>query len=1340
MALLGFGLGVMYGSRKNMKHLEEGIRVTTQAAETAPPDDPDRAWILKCLSDHLANQYMATGAAHHLEQAIKTCKEATKISPHDSRAECLTSLALHLGDRYHITREVDDLHEAIQIAKQAVGLASGSSLDMLGYMCNLGGLLENLHSRTGDMVPLEEAIQVSKQMVDQVTENSPLRESIFQNLGSQLGSRYLRTGAPGDIDEAVGFGRLALDSMVEENPYRLIALDSLAVNLGFRFSMTADMKDIEESIQLLREAGEMAEDEAERPRILSNLAMHLHMRFERTAALSDLHEAVRVARESVENTPSDHLKLGQHLHTLSIQLGELYTRMGTIDDLTEAIRIAEEAVEATPNDDQLFPSYLDNLSCQLGDLFQRLGHRDDLDKAIASSRKAVEMTPANHIDLPNTLSNLSRRLGDLYSESGSIADIEEAVQVATKCLELTPSNHADMPDFLYTLANSLGLRYEETRELSSLEEAIRVAKQGLDIAPDDPFLLNTLAIFLRNRFLRVGEVKDLNQAIPVVERAISVTPLEHADLGTRLQSLANILSDRYMVTGALADLERSIEVMRQSLAATPVGYREHAGALNNVGSILGDRFLRAGAMVDLTEAIELAQKAVDKSQDDPKQQAMYLNTLGIRLGDLYSRTGSEVDLETAIQACEKAVALTPSDDPYRGGRLNALGIQLGTRHSRTRVTADLKRAIRLAREAVDATPTDHPDCAMFLNTLGFQLNDLFGVTKAMSDLQDAISATQMAVEACPKEHPDRAIYLNNLASRLHDRFLITKLPSDLAMAISYYKTALKQVSSRTITRIEGAIALIQICASNSKWEQAFDAAEVAISLIPTMSPRSLEHSDKQHALTQVVGLASVSAAVALQAGNGPLTALNFLEQEKYPELAQQFVNLRDELHASRSTSALALKEGHELPDQNRSNRRYAVDSELDGLITAIRTKPGFESFLTVPDETSLRAAATFGPIVVINVTAYRCDALVLTKDQIRVVHLPKLKTTELEERAQLGDRGSLKALEWLWDVVANPILDALGITQPPPLDDWPHIWWIPTGILSSFPIHAAGYHMDGSSRTVLDRAMSSYSSSVKAIIQSRQRQVNSPSQARALVVSMKETPGHHALPFATKEAAVLRDWCDSMGVDTVTPERKKQDILSHLPSCSIFHFAGHGHTNSSDPSQSALLLEDWETEQLTVAALLEIDLRGRQPFLAYLSACGTGEIKDERFVDESLHLVSAFQLSGFRHVIGTLWGVIDEMCVDMSRITYREMMKGGMLDGSVCRGLHVASRELRTRWLSQTASTIRDSASANGMPEVVSNSRSISVVTLSQRDVIVVDSDECHSSSPDWVPYVHFGV
>jgi hypothetical protein len=102
--------------------------------------------------------------------------------------------------------------------------------------------------------------------------------------------------------------------------------------------------------------------------------------------------------------------------------------------------------------------------------------------------------------------------------------------------------------------------------------------------------------------------------------------------------------------------------------------------------------------------------------------------------------------------------------------------------------------------------------------------------------------------------------------------------ADLEEAISCNQYALRQVTSSTITRVLAGREVLRYCAITSDWQQAYEALDIAVHLVPNLTSRSLENSDKQHILSQIVSLASDAAAAALNAKKGPLVALNFLEQ------------------------------------------------------------------------------------------------------------------------------------------------------------------------------------------------------------------------------------------------------------------------------------------------------------------------------------------------------------------------------------------------------------------------------------------------------------------------------
>src|SRR5208282_3740783 len=84
--------------------------------------------------------------------------------------------------------------------------------------------------------------------------------------------------------------------------------------------------------------------------------------------------------------------------------------------------------------------------------------------------------------------------------------------------------------------------------------------------------------------------------------------------------------------------------------------------------------------------------------------------------------------------------------------------------------------------------------------------------------------------------------------------------------------------------------------------------------------------------------------------------------------------------------------------------------------------------------------------------------------------------------------------------------------------------------------------------------------------------------------------------------------------------------------------------------------------------------------LTYLSACetSTGGV---RVLDEAMHLSAAFQVAGFRHVIATLWTIIDDRSVAIADDVYAALTAGGTPDAAeAARALHGAVTRLRAQY------------------------------------------------------------
>jgi hypothetical protein len=419
------------------------------------------------------------------------------------------------------------------------------------------------------------------------------------------------------------------------------------------------------------------------------------------------------------------------------------------------------------------------------------------------------------------------------------------------------------------------------------------------------------------------------------------------------------------------------------------------------------------------------------------------------------------------------------------------------------------------------------------------------------------------------------------------------------------------------------------------------------------------------------------------------------------ELHSRLLTVLDEITAMQRAGALAGR----LATPEEGQRFQALSGEGTRLVDELKRRPGFSRFL-IPGPLSLadlKPAASDGPVVTLNVNPRRCDALALCPDGLRTVPLPGLTARDLAERADsfrtavrtLVTRpgGPLAAsarvvfdevLGWLWDALAEPVLEALGFGGPPgPGTPWPRIWWSPTGVLNSFPVHAAG-HYDRPGASVLDRAASSYTPTLRALLlaRARARRVREErggrhqEERRVLAVAMPDTAGHAPLTWTSAEATAA---AGPGGLKLAGADASRMAVLSALPGTAVAHFACHASSDPEDPAASHLLLRDGPLPLHEIAALR---LDGAE--LAYLSACGTSR-GGTTLADEAIHLAAAFQLAGYTQSVGTLWEIGDAFAA-MAAVEFHRILAPAMADPAplpAALALHAIVREFRDSYPSQ---------------------------------------------------------
>uniref|UniRef100_A0A0D2XSU7 CHAT domain-containing protein n=1 Tax=Fusarium oxysporum (strain Fo5176) TaxID=660025 RepID=A0A0D2XSU7_FUSOF len=804
------------------------------------------------------------------------------------------------------------------------------------------------------------------------------------------------------------------------------------------------------------------------------------------------------------------------------------------------------------------------------------------------------------------------------------------------------------------------------RRRDDISKAIDSAKQGIDLADDsNPWLtqwLNNLGVFLETRYQRTGEMKDLEEAIQIVRQAVEWTPNGHSDLTAMLSNLGNEVETRYERTREMKDLEEAIQIARRAVEWTPDDHPDLATWLNNLGVLLASRYERTEGMRDLEEAIQIARRAIEWSPNDHPDLAVRLNNLANMLGRRYERMGEMKDLEESIEAARRAVESTPNDHPNLAGWLSNLGNKLESRFERTREMKDLEEAIQAAKRAVEATPDGCPDQAAMSNNLGIKLIRRYERTEEMKDLEEAIETARRAVDSTPDDHQNLAAWLNN-AGRFFERlYEQTGKMRDLGKASAYLLQAWSCLNAVPFHRVTAAAKCLELLAIQNRVDQSIDLGRKILDLLPSVHTRTLDRNDQQFVISAYAGVASDLCAFLLSA-NRLTEALECLEQGRaiiisqllddrgdlsslrhdHLQLANRYQSLVDEVNAPTRQTTPGVVEA-----LLRKRRQEAV-AELDMCLKEIRCVPGYERFMLGQTVTEMQECITEGSIVVINITDFRSDAIIVSNNSLRTIVLPELSASKAR----------------LWHIVAE-----ISASKTHPSEGLPRVWWIGSGLASSMPFHAAGVHTRGSTENAYCRLISSYTPSIKELAYAqnqakRAQEVLIAQDTNTMLIAAMPTspkgPGDEKapkeLPRVEEEMREILILARSHMPTTVYTHPSTDQVLEALKTCRIAHFACHGTSDYSDPSNSGLILqkstgldERLVQDRLTVQRVSDLRLRYAQ--IAYLSACSTAENKAARLSDEVIHVMSGFQVAGFPHVVGCLWPAGDSERVEVSKRFY----------------------------------------------------------------------------------------
>lgn len=775
----------------------------------------------------------------------------------------------------------------------------------------------------------------------------------------------------------------------------------------------------------------------------------------------------------------------------------------------------------------------------------------------------------------------------------------------------------------------------------------------------------------------------------------------------------------------------------------------------NLGTCYHLRYIHAGSKKsDVDQAVKALKEAI--KCDAPIDLKVYLlSSLGSAHLSRFDKTWSGDDINDAIKKFKRSLKLAPNEPAHlRDMCLNNLSLAFKLKFERSRDREHLEEAIRLSEEAIDNT-TKHAENPTLLCTYAacllrryqtYQLGDV-GILLYLA------RRIEKAVQELPR-YDIRHVAFANTFIEIHITLLfehhpLSLSPPDFTKFIEKWNDFLRSSTTNSTAQetLTVTLGLLSACRDGRgspgclktfkkfvknptvsaayrmdiarlgaqiepEWKERSWFLRKAVELLPQTSPRTLRQADRQFMIgetsTKGTSLASTAASAILNTNQKDiLQAIRVLEIGR-GVLANKLLETRTEVldlelfapHGSAlAREFIRLREKLDEPVEDpREATHPAASKDFKKLVKKIRRLKGFKNFLRPPDEKALKAAAGAGTIVLVNVSSFRCDAFIIQSGGIQLLPLKELSQKAIEQQTKDWEERQISLdsiLGWLWDTVAGPVLDNLGFAERDGHNHkWPRLWWIPTGLLSRFPLHAAGWHGGSRSRTVIDRVISSYAASIQALLQARHladRDYKRPKKRQDMALPLITHAPYASyiaelglnfapLRWVEREVEVIEPLLSSSCEERIScPDNNS--VLSGLKTCSRFHFAGHGWTDVSDPSKSCLVLG---SDLLTVNDISQAKLHDKPVYMAYLSACSTSENRATSLQDEGLHLVNAFQLSGIPHVVGSLWEIDDAVSVDAAQEIYLVMSEVDLLSNDiVALAVHRAARRLREQTCSR---------------------------------------------------------
>ena len=975
---------------------------------------------------------------------------------------------------------------------------------------------------------------------------------------------------------------------------------------------------------------------------------------------------------------------------LLFQMALLRTRRrgfsGQKSDLDKAITHLTEAVLLLPTQRIVFALF--HLATILLLRFTNTNQPDDLKSSIKYFRfLRINFHSLEAFDIPQISGDLPSNLfyalaSNMELSPGEMAqDLEEMVVLIPELITadtLTYHQIKAFENFSVTVLNLTPAMFSREDTQPVADRAIQVLRGATALNPD-PRIAITLATCLGSRFETTHAMSDCEEAMATFDRNAATYSSRKSSVETQtiaMDAVTRLLLSRVNLFPRPDYLEDGIRRLR-TLVPYSLDDERRTNLTKMLDTLTYMRFQffgvsgNSGGIPHKPKVNLRASRSTFGAQWPQLQQKMD-NINGVTNGIM---DGKITDVEAAVERSRRLIPLQQSSDEWLS-IAHSFANTLFIAYRRTRRSDYLDEAITTFRDLrkMSATPKIiHFDAGWMLH------NALIERAHIPQDFEELM-------QLCPE-------LANDSSGEVSTRF---KVSCDWA------------ANARSILLPSASLA----------YETAMSLLQETLVFCPTLQT---QHHRLANVLMDGGRFASDYASYRIE--NGQIKqAIETLERGRaliwsemrglrtstdrlraaYPVLADKFTDINQRLESV--TMSVAQSDDDDLGERRETGRHeYSINhlvlahrrllDERTSLISHIQSLPGFKHFLNSPSFDFLNAATSHGPVIIVNqsLSPFPSHIILLLKNSPPSI-IPTLssfydRANQLENellrvRKEKGldskDYNDTLAsvLSGLYELVGKPVIERFHELRVP---EKSRVWWYPTGVFCSLPLHAMGPIPSDDSNDLYfsDLYIPSYTPTLAALIESRNRRSSSDasdnSKPSILLVAQPDT-----LPGAFGEIEAIeatKTPVKSLISAMATPETVIEGLRNHR----FAHFVCHGLLEAGKPFDASLELHK---DNLTLLAIVRSQLPAAE--LAFLSACHTAELTEDSISDEGLHLAAAMQYCGFRSVVGTMWAMADTDGADLSKHFYKAIF-ADKADQNVpyhkrsARALQIAVKKLRKK-------------------------------------------------------------